>query len=426
MKDYSKEILEMGSKAKAAARLLRTKSSTDKDAFLIELYNQLDIFKEAILEANELDVTRARESGIKESLVERLALSEKRFSEMREGLLQVASLKDPVGEVDSMWLNSSGLKIGSRRVPLGVIAMIYESRPNVTIDAAALCIKTGNSVILKGGSDALNTNIALMKAVEKAIEIKGFPEGTAQLVETTDREFTAQLLSARDQIDCVIPRGSEGLISFVASNSKIPIIETGTGNCHIFVDKGYDIKNAVEIIINAKTQRPGACNAVETVLVHSDCASKLLKLLVPSMQAAGVTLALCESSFRISHELGLELEHCREAVESDWETEFLDLVLAVKVVNTMEDAIEHINKYSTGHSEAILTKNYDNAQKFLDFVDSAAVYVNASTRFTDGGEFGFGAEIGISTQKLHARGPMGLKALTTNKYIVYGNGQIRN
>lgn len=426
MKDYSKEILEMGTRAKTAARLLRTKSSAEKDAFLIELYNQLDIYKDVILKANEQDVSKAREGGTKESLVERLLLSEKRFSEMKEGLLQVASLKDPVGEIDSMWVNSSGLKIGSRRVPIGVIAMIYESRPNVTIDAAALCIKTGNAVILKGGSDALNTNIALMKAVDKTIQIIGFPEGTAQLVETADRDFTGQLLSARDLIDCVIPRGSAGLISFVANNSKIPIIETGTGNCHIYVDKGYDIKNAVEIIMNAKTQRPGACNAVETVLVHSDCASKLLKSLVPSMQASGVTLALCESSFRISHELGLELEHCREATGTDWETEFLDLILAVKVVNTLEDAIEHIYMYSTGHSEAILTKNYDNAQKFLDFVDSAAVYVNASTRFTDGGEFGFGAEIGISTQKLHARGPMGLKALTTNKYIVYGSGQIRN
>ena len=425
MKDYSKEILEMGTRAKTAARLLRTKSSAEKDAFLIELYNQLDIYKDVILKANEQDVSKAREGGTKESLVERLLLSEKRFSEMKEGLLQVASLKDPVGEIDSMWVNSSGLKIGSRRVPIGVIAMIYESRPNVTIDAAALCIKTGNAVILKGGSDALNTNIALMKAVDKTIQIIGFPEGTAQLVETADRDFTGQLLSARDLIDCVIPRGSAGLISFVANNSKIPIIETGTGNCHIYVDKGYDIKNAVEIIMNAKTQRPGACNAVETVLVHSDCASKLLKSLVPSMQAAGVTLALCENSYKISHELGLDLENCREATNEDWETEFLDLVLAVKVVNSLDDAIDHIDKYSSGHSEAILTKSYGNAQKFLDYVDSAAVYVNASTRFTDGGEFGFGAEIGISTQKLHARGPMGLKALTTNKYIVYGDGQIR-
>lgn len=425
MKDYSKEIQEMGTRAKVAARLLRARSTADKDAFLIELYNQLDLCKEVILKANELDVSRARENGIKESLVERLLLSDKRFSEMKEGLLQIASLKDPIGEVDSMWINASGLKIGSRRVPIGVIAMIYESRPNVTIEAAALCIKTGNPVILKGGSDALSTNIALMKAVEKTIEVKGFPEGTAQLVKTTDRDLTGQLLSARDQIDCVIPRGSAGLINFVAENSRIPIIETGTGNCHIYVDKGYDIKNAVEIIMNAKTQRPGACNAVETVLVHSDCASKLLKSLIPSMQSSGVTLALCESSYRISHELGLELENCREATDTDWETEFLDLVLAVKIVNTLEDAIEHIDSYSTGHSEAILTKNYDNAQKFLDLVDSAAVYVNASTRFTDGGEFGFGAEIGISTQKLHARGPMGLKALTTNKYIVYGDGQIR-
>ena len=425
MKDYSKEIQEMGLLAKASARVLRTKSTKEKDDFLLELSIQLGEFKDSILEANKIDVDKARENGVKESLVERLLINEKRVSEMREGLLQVASLKDPVGEIDSMWVNNAGLKIGSRRVPIGVVAMIYESRPNVTIDAAALCIKTGNAVILKGGSDAISTNRALMKAVNKTIEIKGFPVGTAQLVETTDRDFTGQLLSARDQIDCVIPRGSAGLINFVAENSKIPMIETGTGNCHIYVDKGYDIKNAVDIIINAKVQRPGACNALETLLVHSDCASKLLKSLVPSMQAAGVTLALCENSYKISHELGLDLESCREATNEDWETEFLDLVLAVKVVNSLDDAIDHIDKYSSGHSEAILTKSYGNAQKFLDYVDSAAVYVNASTRFTDGGEFGFGAEIGISTQKLHARGPMGLKALTTNKYIVYGDGQIR-
>lgn len=425
MKDYTAYIIEMGRTAKHAAQYLRTCSTSQKKELLEELAFQLEAEKKTILDANKQDVAAARDNGLKEALLERLELSEKRFLEMKQGLIQVASLKDPVGEVDSMWVNEAGLKIGSRRVPIGVIAMIYESRPNVTIDAAALCVKTGNAVILKGGSDALSTNKALMKAVEKALKKQGFPEGTIQLVDTPDRDFTAQLLLARDYIDCVIPRGSAGLIKFVADNSRIPMIETGTGNCHIYVDKGYDIVNSLDIILNAKLQRPGACNAVETVLIHKAAARELLSKMIPAMKDSGVKLALCKESDAIGHELNLDMDHCQPADEEDWSTEYLDLKLAVRIVNSMEDAIAHIEAYSSGHSESILTNEYSSAQKFLDHVDSAVVYVNASTRFTDGGEFGFGAEIGISTQKLHARGPMGLNALTTNKYIIYGDGQIR-
>ena len=425
MNDYTLEIKNMGILAKAAAKFLRTRTTEEKNAYLKEIASQLSLAKADIIASNSMDVADARSSGLKEALVERLTLTEKRFDEMIDGLLQVVSLKDPVGDVDGMWINDAGLNIGARRVPLGVVAMIYESRPNVTIDASALCIKTGNAVILKGGSDALMTNKALMKAVDKATEVCGFPEGAIQLVRTTDRDFTKQLLSAKQYIDCVIPRGGAGLIQFVADHSKVPMIETGTGNCHIYVDADYEVDQAVQIIENAKIQRPGACNAVETVLLNEDNAEALLKALVPAMSQSGVELALCDKSLAIGARIGLDLSKCKPASEYDWETEYLDFKLAVKTVTDIDEAIAHIDKYSSGHSEAILTHHYDHAQRFLDHVDSSTVYVNASTRFTDGGEFGFGAEIGISTQKLHARGPMGLRALTTVKYVVYGNGQTR-
>ncbi|HAS72511.1 MAG TPA: glutamate-5-semialdehyde dehydrogenase [Clostridiales bacterium UBA8960] len=426
MTDYTLEIKKMGTQAKEAARFLRTRSTVEKNQLLLEIAKQLNAAKSDIIASNGMDVADARSSGLKEALIERLTLTEKRFEEMVEGLVQVVSLKDPVGEVDGMWLNDSGLQIGARRVPLGVIAMIYESRPNVTIDATALCIKTGNAVILKGGSDALMTNKALMKAVDIAIETCGFPKGSVQLVATTDRDFTKQLLAAKPYIDCVIPRGGAGLIQFVSDHSKVPMIETGTGNCHIYVDSDYDVNKAIEIIKNAKVQRPGACNAVETVLINIENANAVLKQLIETLTEAGVELALCDKSFEIANSLSLDLSSCKLAADYDWETEYLDFKLAVKTVSTLEDAIAHIDAYSSGHSEAILTNHYDHAQKFLDYVDSSTVYVNASTRFTDGGQFGFGAEIGISTQKLHARGPMGLVALTTIKYVVYGNGQIRD
>lgn len=426
MIDYSNVIVEMGIKAKQAARFLRIRTADEKNALLLEIATQLELSKSEIIAANSTDVADARQSGLKETLVERLTLTESRFNEMVDGLKQVVSLKDPVGEVDGMWLNEASLQIGAKRVPLGVIAMIYESRPNVTVDATALCLKTGNAVILKGGSDALQTNEALLKAIENALIKCEWPLGAVQLVKTTDRDFTKQLLSAKAYLDCVIPRGGEGLIQFVASHSKVPMIETGTGNCHIFVDESYAIEDAVNIIINAKVQRPGACNAVETVLVHKNIAHTALPEIFEALKTNGVFMALCNRSYERAQDLKLDLNHCAIATEEDWRTEFLDFKIAIKVVDTLDEAINHIEQYSTGHSEAILTENYTNAQYFLDHVDSAAVYVNASTRFTDGGQFGFGAEIGISTQKLHARGPMGLKALTTIKYIVYGSGQIRS
>lgn len=426
MIDYSSAIMEMGINAKQAARFLRIRTSAEKNALLMEIANQLELSKLEIIAANSTDVADARQSGLKESLVERLTLTESRFNEMVDGLRQVVSLKDPVGEVDGMWLNEASLQIGAKRVPLGVIAMIYESRPNVTVDATALCLKTGNAVILKGGSDALQTNEALLKAIENALVKCEWPLGSVQLVKTTDRDFTKQLLSAKSYLDCVIPRGGEGLIQFVASHSKVPMIETGTGNCHIFVDESYAVSEAISILLNAKVQRPGACNAVETVLIHENIAGVLLPELLESLKTNGVFTALCSRSYALAQSNELDLSQSTLATEDDWRTEYLDYKLAVKIVSTLEDAINHIDQYSTGHSEAILTEDYANAQAFLDQVDSAAVYVNASTRFTDGGQFGFGAEIGISTQKLHARGPMGLKALTTIKYIVYGSGQIRS
>ncbi len=426
MQDYSIKIKQMGIKAKEAARYLRTKSTKEKNDLLTEIATQLKKSKSDIISANSADVADARANGLKESMIERLQLTETRFDEMIVGLLQVVTLSDPIGDIDKMWVNEAGLTIGAKRVPLGVIAMIYESRPNVTIDASALCLKTGNAVLLKGGSDALLTNQALLSAIVNALEVCSFPEGCVQLVDTTDRDFTKQLLTAKQYIDCVIPRGGAGLIQFVSENSRIPMIETGIGNCHIFVDADYDVTQAVAIIKNAKVQRPGACNAVETVLIHQGNAQKVLKALVSEMAACGVSLALCDRSYREATLQGLEMTHCSLATEADWIKEYLDYKLAVKIVDTLEAALDHIETYSSGHSEAILTESYDHAQHFLNHVDSAAVYVNASTRFTDGGQFGFGAEIGISTQKLHARGPMGLMALTTTKYIVYGSGQIRN
>lgn len=425
MQDFSQEIMEMGIRAKEAARCLRTLSSDQKKNLLISIYDQLVIAKEDILSANTVDVADARSSGIKEALIERLTLSESRFEEMINGLNQIIQLKDPVGEIDAMWVNDAGLSIGAKRVPLGVVAMIYESRPNVTVDATALCLKTGNAVILKGGSDALLTNKAILIAIDKAIAICKLPIGTVQLVKTTDREFTKQLLCAKQYIDCVIPRGGAGLIQFVSDHSKIPMIETGTGNCHIYVDFDYSEDEAISIIENAKVQRPGACNAVETVLIHESIAESLVPKLISYLNEKGVTFALCENAHNIALATQNLSKNWHLATELDWETEYLDYQLAVKVVSDLDEAISHIEKYSTGHSEAILTNQYDHAQYFLNHVDSSTVYVNASTRFTDGGQFGFGAEIGISTQKLHARGPMGLKALTTIKYIVYGNGQIR-
>ncbi len=415
-------IDQMGQNAKIASRKLRMLETVQKNKLLGVMAETLEKHKSSILAANQLDLDAARVMGLKEALLERLELNEKKFGDMVTGLKQVMELEDPVGEIDSMHINQDGLEIGSKRVPLGVIGIIYESRPNVTIDAAALCLKTGNAVILKGGSDALLTNQAIMASVKEALIDQKLPEGCVQLVESTDRSLVKELLEATKYVDCIIPRGGAGLIKFVVENAKVPVIETGAGNCHIYVDEGYEIDAALSIITNAKVQRPGACNAVETVLIQKNAAKALVPKLVKHLVKQNVSLFLCQNALNLLDERPNSVSL---ASEDDWKTEYLDFKLAVRIVDTLEDALNHIDEYSTGHSEAILTHNYENARLFLAAVDSSAVYVNASTRFTDGSQFGFGAEIGISTQKLHARGPMGLRALTSSKYVIYGNGQIR-
>lgn len=415
-------INQMGENAKKASRKLRMLETVQKNKLLGVMAETLEKHKSAILTANQIDLVSARKAGLKEALLERLELDEKKFGDMVTGLKQVMELEDPVGEIDSMHINPDGLEIGSKRVPLGVIGIIYESRPNVTIDAAALCLKTGNAVILKGGSDALQTNQAIMASVKEALHDQNLPDGCVQLVESTDRNLVKELLEATNYVDCIIPRGGAGLIKFVVENAKVPVIETGAGNCHIYVDEGYEIDAAISIITNAKVQRPGACNAVETVLIQKNAAKALVPELINHMTKLDVSLFLCQNALDLLHETPSTVTL---ATEEDWRTEYLDFKLAVRIVDTLEDALNHIDEYSTGHSEAILTHNYENARMFLAAVDSSAVYVNASTRFTDGSQFGFGAEIGISTQKLHARGPMGLRALTSSKYVIYGDGQIR-
>jgi glutamate-5-semialdehyde dehydrogenase len=352
-------------------------------------------------------------------MLERLTLNPKRIDAMREGLAQVGALADPVGIVLGGGVRPNGLAISKVRVPLGVIGIIYESRPNVTIDAAALCIKSGNAVILRGGSEAIHSNIALAAILQSALEEAGLPRTGVQLIATTDRDAAKRLMSLNGLVDCLIPRGGASLIQSVVQNASIPVIETGTGNCHIYVDSSADQEKAAQIVVNAKAQRPSVCNAAETLLVHEDAAESFLPRVEVMLEAAGVELRADSAARK-------HLSESVEATEDDWYEEYLALVLAVKVVRSADEAIRHINKYGSHHSDAIITNDYDTAERFVREVDSAAVYVNASTRFTDGFEFGFGAEIGISNQKLHARGPMGLEELTTYKYIVRGDGQIRS
>ncbi|MDK2793712.1 MAG: glutamate-5-semialdehyde dehydrogenase [Caldanaerobacter sp.] len=412
------EVEVKAKKAKEASRKMAVLDTETKNRALINMAEALLENTDKILKANEKDVLEAERRNLKASLVDRLKLDEKRIKAMAEGLKEVASLKDPVGDIEEMWIRPNGLQIGKMRVPIGVIGMIYESRPNVTADAAGLCLKAGNAVILRGGSDAINSNIAIASILAEAAYKSGIPEGAIQLIENTDREEVNRMMKLNGLIDLIIPRGGASLIKNVIENSTVPVIETGVGNCHIFVDESANFEMAKDIIVNAKVQRPGVCNAVETVLVHKGIAEKFLPVMVKELSSHGVEIRGCELTKRICPDV-------KEATEEDWATEYLDLILAVKVVENIDEALEHISKYSTGHSESIVTENYTNAMRFLKSVDSAAVYVNASTRFTDGGEFGFGAEIGISTQKMHARGPMGLKELTTYKYVILGSGQIR-
>ncbi|HHV83481.1 MAG TPA: glutamate-5-semialdehyde dehydrogenase [Tepidanaerobacter syntrophicus] len=410
-------VLDIAKKAKEASYKIALSSTTVKNDALTYMAQALEDMKDDIISANQEDVSNARKNGLKEALIERLTLSEQRISGMIEGLLTLVDLPDPVGG-GTIIKRPNGLTLLKERVPLGVIGIIYESRPNVTSDAAGLCIKSGNAVILRGGSEAINSNKAIVKALCSGLKRSGLPESCIQLIEDTDRERIQELFKMRDYVDVIIPRGGGALIKNVVENSKIPVIETGEGNCHIYVDEFADLPMAEKILINAKTSRPSVCNAAEKLLVHEKIAKDFLPDALLKLQKLGVEIRGCERTRKI-------YPNAIPIKDEDWPMEYLDFIIGVKVVDSIDEAIEHINRFGTRHSEAIVTKDYERANKFLAGVDAACVYVNASTRFTDGGEFGMGAEIGISTQKLHARGPMGLEELTTTKYLILGNGQIR-
>ncbi len=413
------EMLEkLGQNAKNAEVVLRNLSTNDKNRTLETVAQALVDHTEEILKANALDVENGKNNQMPEGLIDRLMLNAGRIEGMADGLRQLVGLEDPIGEVTGMKKRPNGLLIGQKRVPLGVIGIIYEARPNVTSDAFGLCFKTGNVVILKGGSDAIHSNTAIVKCIREALASAGITENAIQLIEDTSRETAAEFMKMNQYVDVLIPRGGRGLIKAVVNQSTIPVIETGTGNCHIYVDETADLQMAADIVINAKTQRVGVCNACESLLVNRKVKDAFLPVLAERLKEKHVEV-------RADKDAGELMPGAVPATEEDWGTEYLDYILSVKVVDSVDDAIAHINKYNTKHSEAIITNDYAHSQKFLDEVDAAAVYVNASTRFTDGNEFGFGAEIGISTQKLHARGPMGLLALTTTKYIIYGSGQVR-
>lgn len=411
-------LIELGKRAKEAENAMRTISTDKKNQVLSAVAEHLVECSHILLKANEVDVENGKAANMPEGLIDRLLLTPERIEGMAEGLRQLVGLEDPIGEVIGMKKRPNGLLIGQKRVPLGVIGIIYEARPNVTADAFGLCFKTGNVVILKGGSDAIHSNQAIVDCIRETLKEQEVAEDAIQLIADTSRETAGEFMKMNQYVDVLIPRGGRGLIKAVVNQSTIPVIETGTGNCHIYVDETANPEMAADIILNAKTQRVGVCNACESLLVHSSMKEKLLPVLAERLQEKNVEL-------RADREAQALMPGSLEAAEEDWGTEYLDYILSVKVVYSVEEAIAHINKYNTGHSEAIITENYSHAQKFLNEIDAAAVYVNASTRFTDGFEFGYGAEIGISTQKLHARGPMGLLALTTTKYIIYGNGQVR-
>ena len=415
MKEY---IEGLGKKAKAAAAEGAALTTDQKNNALRTMAKALRDQEETILKANEEDMKNGEEKGLTPALLDRLKLNHDRIEGMAGGLEALAALNDPIGETIAQWKRPNGLEIARKRVPLGVIAIIYEARPNVTADAAGLTLKTGNAVILKGGSEAYHSNLCVTQVLRNALKEQGLNEDLLQFVESTDREAVSVLLKMRKYVDVVIPRGGGGLIRFVVENATIPSIETGTGNCHIYMDRYGDIKMGVDIVFNAKTQRPAVCNAAETLLVHKDIAGEFLPALDQKLKEKNVEIRGCQRTCAL-------LRDAVPAVEEDWETEFLDYILAVKIVDSIDEAMAHIARYSSGHSEAIITESYSRSRKFTETVDAAAFYVNASTRFTDGNEFGFGAEIGISTQKLHARGPMGLNALTTEKFVIHGSGQIR-
>ena len=409
---------QLGLNAKKASRKLAQASAQEKNQALLIMSQLIVEHQKDILTANQQDLAAAESNGVKGTMLDRLTLNEERVIAMAEGIKQVAGLPDPIGTVHSMRTLDNGLTIGRQSVPLGVIGIIYESRPNVTTDAGVLCFKSGNAVILRGGKEAIHTNKAIITVLQKALSQTNFPQQSIQLVEDTSRASSTGLMTLTEYLDVLIPRGGAGLIKAVVENATVPVIETGVGNCHVYIDKDAQLEMAKDIIVNAKCSRPSVCNAAETLLIHEDVAAAFL----PEIETA---LSEYTVELRADEKAGVILFKSVPATEEDWETEFLDYILAVKVVSDLEEAVEHIDRYSTGHSEAIVTDDYTSSQQFLREVDSAAVYINASTRFTDGFEFGFGAEIGISTQKIHARGPMGLPELTSYKTIVYGNGQIR-
>ena len=411
-------IEEMGAKAKAASRILANAGEKKNDALRAIAQALLDN-SDKIIAANKTDLEKGKENGLSASLLDRLMLDRKRIEGIAQGVLEVAALPDPVGTVISGSVRPNGLKISKVRVPMGVIGIIYESRPNVTVDAAVLCLKSGNAVILRGGKEAINSNMCLAEIMRGAVEQTGLDRNSVQLIEDTSRQSSTELMGLTKYLDVLIPRGGKGLIRAVVDNAKVPVIETGAGNCHVYVDEYADLDMAADIIFNAKTSRPSVCNAIETILVHKKKKKKALPLIKARLDEKNVELRGCERTRAILGDCVVPAD------ESDWETEYLDYILAVKVVDSFDQAVEHIAKYSSGHSECIITGNYKNARLFTERVDAAAVYVNSSTRFTDGGMFGLGAEIGISTQKLHARGPMGLNELTSMKFIIEGDGQVR-
>jgi len=416
--DIKEMVLEKAKNAKKASRILAGISTNVKNKALTAMADGLVGAKDELKNENEKDIAYAKDKGLSSALIDRLMLNDKRIEGMASGLREIAVLSDPVGEVTRMLQRPSGLKIGKVRVPLGVIGIIYESRPNVTADAVGLCIKSGNAIILRGGSEAINSNIAISNILIKSAMEAGLPEGCIQLIEITDRQAIMDMIKLDQYIDLIVARGGFELIKVVAENSTVPVAKHSAGVCHTYVDVESDLKMAEDICFNAKVQRPGVCNAMETMLVHKDVAQEFLPSIIKRLKEAGVEIRGCAYTKRIVPDI-------IEATEEDWYTEYLDLILSVRVVKDIDEAIDHIMTYGSHHSDAIVTKDYERSMRFLNEVDSAAVYVNASTRFTDGNEFGLGAELGISTQKLHSRGPMGLEDLTSQKYIIFGNGQIR-
>ncbi|MCX8053088.1 MAG: glutamate-5-semialdehyde dehydrogenase [Armatimonadetes bacterium] len=413
------EVESKCKQAKVAAAKLATIGSAVKDRALLAIADAFEASKSLILEANQKDLEVAERNGVGGAMLKRLTLDEKKIALMADGVRQIAALRDPVGQTIEGYVRPNGMEVRKVRVPIGVIGIIYESRPNVTADAAALCLKAGNAVVLRGGSEAINSNLAIAGIIRKIISAEGVPDGAVQIIETTDRSAVIELLKMKDYIDLLIPRGGKGLVKSVVENSFIPVVWHLDGNCHVYVDAAADLSMAEEIVMNAKVQNPGVCNAMETLLVSEQIAGEFLPRICKRLADAGVEIRGCAKTREL-------VSGVKEATEEDWFTEYLDLILAVKVVSGLDDAISHINTYGSRHSDAIVTENYTAARRFADEVDSACVFVNVSTRFSDGYEFGKGAEMGISTQKLHARGPMGVEEITTYKYVVTGNGQLRS